>query len=107
MQKYELLYILRPDWEEGKLEQLNEKLKKALTDNGAKIIKFDSIGKRDLAAIFKKFKSGFYYKVEFEAERKALEEMQQVLTLSDAVLRFMNAKMESVVDKSKRQEVAA
>jgi small subunit ribosomal protein S6 len=107
MKRYELMYILRPDWEEEKLELFRAKLLKALSDNGAEIISNESLGKRELAAEFKKCRSGFYYKIEFKAEPKALEEMQRVLTLSDAVLRFMNATYESVTDKSHRQPAVA
>ncbi len=107
MKRYELLYILRTDWEEEKLEQFRTKLVKALTDNGAEIMTNESLGKRELATEFKKMRSGFYYKIEFKAAPKALEEMQHVLTLSDAVIRFMNSTYESVCDKSRRQPAAA
>lgn len=107
MQKYELLYILRPDISDEKADQLHEKVKKALTDKGAAIAQDVRVGKKELATPFKKMTSGYYYRLEYSAQPEALEDMQRLLTMTDTVIRFMNVKVEKILDKSKREPIAA
>ncbi|MFC1517029.1 30S ribosomal protein S6 [Candidatus Margulisiibacteriota bacterium] len=106
MDGYELLYVLRPDLEEDKLEALKEKVKKALTGKGAKIIDEENLGQRELATPIDKITKGHYERLEFEASGEAIKEMKKVLGINDAVLREMCVKLKSIRNKPKQEELA-
>ncbi len=107
MQTYELMYIMRGDLTDEKLDQLQAKINSALVDNGAKIITEDRVGKRDLGTPFKKSRTGIYVRIEYQADKKALDETQRLLRITDGIIRFMNVRIESVRDKSHVQQAAA
>lgn len=89
MKKYELLYILRPDLEEGARKKVVESLSDLLTKNGAKVNKTEEWGLKQLAYEIKKFTKGYYVLVKFEAEKAALDEFDRMTKINQNVLRFL------------------
>lgn len=58
MNKYEIMFIVRPDMEEAEIKKTADTMKKVLTDNNAKVLDEKVIGQRELAYEMKKMKTG-------------------------------------------------
>ena len=74
MNKYEVMFIIRPDMEEAEIKKTADDMKKVLADNGAKFLEEKSLGQKELAYEINKFKTGYYYLFVVEAESKATKE---------------------------------
>ena len=46
MNKYEVMFIVKPDMEETQITKVAEELKKVLTDNKAKLLEEKAMGQR-------------------------------------------------------------
>ena len=58
MNKYEIMFIVKPTLEEANIKKSFEDMKKLLTDNKANILEEKEMGQRDLAYEIKKHKTG-------------------------------------------------
>ncbi len=94
MNKYELMFIVKPDMEEAQIKKVAEDLKVVLTDNKAKLLEEKAIGQRELAYEIKKFKTGYYFLFVIEAEKKAIEEFNRVVRINENILRHLVVKVE-------------
>ena len=61
MNKYEIMFIVRPDMEEAEIKKTAEEAKKVLTEKEATIVEEKAMGQRELAYEIKKFNTGYYY----------------------------------------------
>jgi small subunit ribosomal protein S6 len=104
MQGYEFMYIIKPDVDDEKRAQVKEKVLEILKNNGANVISEEELGKKELLTPFKKCTSGYFYKVVFEGEIKALDELKAAIRINDAVLRELLLKIEKVQGKSKEEK---
>lgn len=95
MRNYEIMFIVRPTLSEEDTKKVIADFKKVLTDNGATIIGETEMGQRELAYEIKKFKSGFYYVLEVEAnDDKAIKEFDRLALISGDVIRHLITKIE-------------
>lgn len=95
MNKYEIMFIVRPDMEEAEIKKTAENMKKVLTDAGAKVMEEKAMGQRELAYEIKKFKSGYYYLYEVEAnDDKAIKEFDRLALISSDIVRHLITKIE-------------
>jgi len=92
--KYEIMYIVRPDLEEGKMKEVVSNFEKVLTDNKAKITFSKELGQKELAYEIKKFKHGYYYLYQIEASKEAIKEFDRLALLSEEIIRHMIIKLE-------------
>lgn len=88
MNKYESMYILKPDLEEEARKALIEKFSALVTDNGGKIEKIDEWGQKKLAYEIDYNKEGYYVLMTFEAAPEFPTELERIYNISDSVLRF-------------------
>ena len=88
MNKYESMYILKPDLEEEARKALIEKFSALVTDNGGKIEKIDEWGQKKLAYEIDYIKEGYYVLMTFEAAPEFPTELERNYNISDSVLRF-------------------
>lgn len=91
MQKYELLFIIKPN-EEDAIKATIDKFTALITDNGGSVDKVDPWGKRRLAYKIKDFIDGYYVLINFTAEPAVVAELDRVLKITDDVLRHMIVK---------------
>ena len=89
MNKYEIMYIIRPDLEEEARKEAVEYFSKVLTDNGAEIDKVDEMGMRRLAYEINDYREGYYVLVNFSSEPEAVNEFDRLAKFSDNVIRHM------------------
>ncbi|HWQ62393.1 MAG TPA: 30S ribosomal protein S6 [Negativicutes bacterium] len=93
MNKYEVMYIVKPAEEEA-VEAVAAKFESLITNNGGTIDKVDRWGKRRLAYEIKDFNEGVYFVVYFTAPAKVVAELDRVMKITDEILRHMVVKQE-------------
>ncbi len=94
MNKYEMMFIVRPDMEEAQIKQTAEAMKKVLTDAKANILEEKAMGQRELAYEINKFTTGYYYLFVVEADKEAEQEFNRVARINESLLRHLIVKVE-------------
>lgn len=89
MNKYEIMYIIRPDIEEDAQTALIERFKTVLIDNGAEIKKVDEKGKRRFAYEINNYRDGFYIVINFSSGVEAINEFDRQAKFSDDIVRHI------------------
>ena len=88
MNQYEIAVLYHPDLEVD-LTKAEERVKKILTNNDAKVLSIDNWGKRKLAYPIKKEDYAVYvfYTVEMPGEN--LQKVENTLNITDEVIRYL------------------
>lgn len=94
MNKYEIMFIVRPDMEEAEIKKTAEEAKKVLTDKNATIVEEKAMGQRELAYEINKFTTGYYYLFVVETEPAAVKEFDRVARINENLLRHLVVKVE-------------
>ncbi|NLK51751.1 MAG: 30S ribosomal protein S6 [Syntrophomonadaceae bacterium] len=89
MRTYELMYIIRPDLDEEALNGVVDKFDQLITNHGGEVINTNRWGKRRLAYEINDYREGFYILEHFKGNSATEIELERVLKLTDAVLRFL------------------
>ncbi|MFA5881462.1 MAG: 30S ribosomal protein S6 [Eubacteriales bacterium] len=89
MRAYEVLYIIRPELDEEQTNNVMEKFKSLIENNGGEITKLDKWGKRKLAYEIKHSREGFYVLMEFNGGAGTSAELDRVFRITDEVLKHM------------------
>lgn len=89
MKKYELMFILTPNFTEDEVVGEAKKVLDQLIKLGANITHTVDLGKKKLAYPIKKQRHGYYQLVEFTAEGKILTSLDNNLRLDQTVLRHL------------------
>ena len=93
MNKYELIYILKPGVEDEKRAQLLEKFRGIIETEGT-IENVDEWGNRRLAYEISKTSEGYYTLVTFNAGADIPKELDRNLKIADEVIRHMIIRLE-------------
>jgi len=94
MNKYEIMFIVKPTNDEATIKKVFEAAKKVLTDKKAKILEEKEMGQRDLAYEIKKFKTGYYFLLVLEADPEAVKEFNRVANINENIIRHLITKIE-------------
>ena len=94
MNKYEIMFIVRPDMEEAEIKKTAENMKKVLTDGKAKVIEEKAMGQRELAYEIKKFNTGYYFLYIVEASKETQQEFNRVARINENIIRHLIVKVE-------------
>jgi len=94
MNKYEIMFIVKPDMEEKAIKAEADNMKKVLTDKKAKIIEEKAMGQRELAYEIRKYNTGYYYLFVVEASSDAEQEFSRVARINENILRHLIVKVE-------------
>ncbi|MCM1565983.1 MAG: 30S ribosomal protein S6 [Dehalobacter sp. 4CP] len=94
MQAYEVMYIIRPDLDDEASKANVQRFEEIVNANGGTDLKVDIWGKRRLAYEVKKFNEGVYILMNFNGEARTVDELERLMKISDAVIRFMTTKKE-------------
>ncbi len=94
MNKYEIMFIVKPDMEEAEIRKTAEAMKKVLTDSKAKLLEEKAMGQRELAYEINKFNTGYYYLYVVEASSEAEQEFNRVARINESILRSIIVKVE-------------
>lgn len=89
MNKYEIMFIVKPDLEETAIKNEAENLKKVLTNLEAKIVEEKAMGQRELAYEIKKYKNGYYFLFVVEGSHEAIKEFDRLAGINESILRHL------------------
>lgn len=89
MNKYEIMFIVKPDLEETSIKSEAENLKKVLTNLEAKIVEEKAMGQRELAYEIKKYKNGYYFLFVVEGSHEAIKEFDRLAGINENILRHL------------------
>ena len=94
MNKYEIMFIVKPDMEEAEIKNTAEAMKKVLTDAKAKIVEEKAMGQKELAYEINKYTTGYYYLLVVEASKEAEQEFNRVARINENLLRYLIVRVE-------------
>lgn len=89
MNNYEGLFIIKPDLQEEAVKNTFKVIGDIITKNGGTVKKEESWGKKQLTFTIKKFKEGYYLKLDFESPADSISKMEEAYKLNQDVLRTM------------------
>jgi len=99
MKAYELLVIFNPSLSDDERAVALERAQALIRDGGSELIAVDDWGKRKLAYEIDKMTDGDYVLFEFKALPEAIAEIDRVMGITDAVVRFLIVKRDDKSDK--------
>ena len=94
MNKYEIMFIVKPDMEEAEIKNTAEAMKMVLTDAKAKVLDEKAMGQKELAYEIRKYSTGYYYLLVVEATKEAEQEFNRVARINENLLRHLIVKVE-------------
>ena len=89
MNKYEIMFIVKPDLEETSINNEAKNLKKVLTNLEAKIVEEKAMGQRELAYEIKKYRNGYYFLFVVEGSHEAVKEFDRLAGINENILRHL------------------
>ena len=89
MNKYEIMFIVKPDMEEADIKKTADAMKKVLTGAKAKVLEEKAMGQRELAYEIKDCKTGFYFVITCDAEDKAVKEFDRLALIDSNIIRHL------------------
>ena len=87
--EYECIYLIDQALEDPQVDEVVQRYRDAVTNQGGKVVQIDNWGKRKLAYEIDKHSEGTYHLVTFKAETATLDEISRVLKITDGVMRHM------------------
>ncbi|MCY0875465.1 MAG: 30S ribosomal protein S6 [Firmicutes bacterium] len=94
MRKYETLYVLRPDLEAEKTQELVERFKEVVTSHGGELDEVNEWGKRRLAYEIDKLREGYYVLMRYHAGTDFTKELERLFRISDDVMRYITTRVD-------------
>jgi small subunit ribosomal protein S6 len=105
--KYEIMYILRPDLSDDQAAESIERYKGIIETNGATDIEIQQRGKRRLAYLIGKNRDGIYVQVNFTGSGKEIAPLERAMRLSEDVIRYLSLKLDPPKKAAKAAAAAA
>src|SRR3989339_513202 len=94
MSNYESTFICSPELPTEKLDELIEKAKKIVSNNGGNVVIAQQLGKKRLAYPIKKFREGNYVYMELTGSGDMVSALETFYHVNDPIIRFLNVKVE-------------
>ena len=101
---YEVMFIVRPDMQDEDVDKLVANLESNANTAGAKIQATERWGKRKLAYDVRRFSEGNYILMKFDADGKAIHEVERRLRVAEPVIKFITVRTD---EKQKKLEKIA
>ena len=98
MRLYESVFIARQDITTAQVETMADEFAEIITSAGGSIKKREYWGLRALAYRIKKNRKGHYIMFNMETGPEALSEYERILGLNEDVLRFLNIRIDEVLE---------
>ena len=90
MNKYEIMFIVRPDIDEETRNNTVKTLEKIFADNKTSITLSKELGQKEFAYEIKKFKSGYYFLYNIESsDDAAVKEFDRVARIDENFVRHL------------------
>lgn len=95
MRKYEIMFIVKPDLEEGAVKSVFDSVKTLLEEEKANIVEAKEMGQKELAYEVNKYKNGYYFYFLVEVnDAKAVKEFDRVALINENIIRHLVVKVE-------------
>ena len=94
MNQYKMVLILKAGLEEDERNQVLDRLKDAINQNGT-VGEIDDWGTRKLAYEINYNKDGYYYVLNYEADPSVVAEVERRARILDQILRYLTVKKEA------------
>ena len=94
MNQYDMVLILKAGLEEDERNQVLDRLKDAINQNGT-VGEIDDWGTRKLAYEINYNKDGYYYVLNYEADPSVVAEVERRARILDQILRYLTVKKEA------------
>ncbi len=95
MRKYEIMFIVKPDLEEGTIKEVFDSMKGVLESKKANILEAKEMGQRELAYEINKYKNGYYFYFLVEEENAdAINEFDRLALINENIIRHLVVKVE-------------
>ena len=94
MNQYEMVLILKAGLEEDERNQVLDRLKDAINQNGT-VGEIDDWSTRKLAYEINYNKDGYYYVLNYEADPSVVAEVERRARILDQILRYLTVKKEA------------
>lgn len=88
MKLYEMMYILKPYYDDF-VNQYVERVIKLISSNGGVVVKNEVWGYRMLAYPIKNYDKGIYVLIYFNIDENMLKEIARVLKNTESIIRYM------------------
>lgn len=89
MREYEVVYIIKPNFEEERYAQIIEKYNALIQNNGGEILKTEPWGKRRLAYEIEKLREGYYVLLRIQGEPELPQELERNFKIADEIMRYL------------------
>jgi small subunit ribosomal protein S6 len=96
--RYEAVFILPADLDEGKKKELLDRLDGAVEKSGGFLIKREDWGVRRLAYSVRNHPKGHYFLFDFVGSSQVVSELERYMRMFESVLRFLTVKTDDRVD---------
>jgi small subunit ribosomal protein S6 len=100
MRVYEVLFIVSPTLEEGDVESLITQFSDVVTNQGAKVVKVDRMGKRRLAYQIQKLTEGYYVVLTIEGAGSEIAEVERRMRVTDPVVRYLTVRIDEELKRA-------
>ena len=106
MNNYEIVYIIHPALQEGRLSDIKNKIHDKIASFKGKVLYDDNWGKKKLAYAIDKQKYGTYLFCQFLLEGKDVKEINTDCELNSNILRHLITRIEScdILDEKNKKE---
>ena len=94
MREYEVMYIIKPGFEEDKYAEIIEKYNALIQANGGEILKVEPWGKRRLAYEIEKLREGYYILLRINGEPELPRELERNFKIADEIMRYLVVRVE-------------
>ncbi len=89
MKRYEVMYIIRPNLEDGVRTALIEEFNNILNSYDSQNLKVNEWGIKELAYEISDSKKGYYVILDVEAKIEAINELDRVMKIRENILRHI------------------
>ena len=89
MNKYEIMFIVKATMESTDIKKCAESYKSLISDLKGKVAEYKELGEKKLAYPIKKELNGYYYVMQVEASKEAIQEFDRKIRLDENVLRYL------------------
>ena len=94
MREYEVMYILKPSYDDEKYNQLIEKYNALVQNNGGEVLSVEQIGKKRLAYEIQKLREGYYVLMRINGSPELPQELERNFKIADEVMRYLVTRVE-------------
>ncbi len=94
MREYEVMYIIKPNFEDDKYTEIIEKYNALIQANGGEILKVEPWGKRRLAYEIEKLREGYYVLLRINGAPELPKELERNFKIADVIMRYLVVRVE-------------